>query len=351
MNREIIFIPLPKNISFSVFEALRVHVHYFEESNFKVIYLSRNKNINDKNIIYFNSFFKVVKYLKNQKKGIIYSITVIEVVLSFISNILGAKKQIIFWVQGLIDEEDFFSNKKKYRYYIYNLLMRFSLKVSDKLILVTNEMQRVLKTKYNLSINKKYLILNCVSRVKYNNVDKIKNSLCYIGGLSNWQNVDKILLFFNKLTTINNTYTLHIATFDHKEAKQLINKYVNEEFRNKIFLENVKEKEEVAEFLSKMEYGFLIRDNVLLNNVASPIKLAEYLSCGVNPIISDSLIDFSKIINESKCGIVITNDNFDEAIDNLLKFTPNLTKAIKLYNDFFELKSISDEIKYFLKNK
>lgn len=347
-SQEYIYITLPKNISFSVFEALKNHVKYFESANYKVVYLSRSKSLEDDRMIYFDSVYSTINYLRKKKKGIIYGITVIEIIIAFLSNLFTSKKQIVFWVQGLIDEEDFLSKKKRYRYYIYNFLLKISLKIADKLVLVTSEMHRVLINKYNLCKTKDVLILNCISRVKYDQSEKIKNSLCYIGGLSEWQNVDKILIFYNKLLKVKDDFTLYIATFDHSEAKQLINSFVGEQFKDKIKLIHVKEQEEVTSFLSKMEYGFLIRDNILLNNVASPIKLAEYLSCGINPIISDSLVEFGKLIAKNECGVVIKNNNFDRAIDDLINFTPNINKAISLYNSFFERKTIVKEISDFL---
>jgi glycosyltransferase involved in cell wall biosynthesis len=338
-----IYIALPKNISFSVFEALKVHVNYLELSNREVVYLSRNKNITSKNTLYFDSVFKTIKFLRKEKNYIFYGITVFEIIIAFTANIFKPRT-IVFWVQGLIDQEDYLSNNKKIRFYIFKLLLILSLKVSNKLVLVTNEMHQVLINQYGLNSNKEYLVLNCISRVTYNQAKKIKNSLCYIGGLSKWQNVDKILIFYNKLLSKKNDYTLHIATFDHGEARKLIDTFVDNKFKKNIKLYTIKETTEVASFLSKMEFGFLIRDNILLNNVASPIKLAEYLSCGVNPIISDSLTEFERLIEESNCGIVIKNQNFDVAIKKIISFTPNLEKAIKLYYDFFEKHTVINEL-------
>ncbi|NKI26851.1 glycosyltransferase family 4 protein [Arenibacter sp. 6A1] len=346
--KEIIYISLPKNISFSVFEALKRHTTLFERSNKNIIYLSRNKEISDERIVYFNSWYEILKFLAKQKHGDFYGITVFEVLLGTLSNLFGNKKIIIFWVQGLVDHEDFLSYKVKWRYWLFNMLLKIAIKCSDKLVVVTKNMFTILVNQYSCKPSKKHIVINCTSRVNFSNAKKIEKSLCYIGGLSSWQNIDKVLSLFNELLNSSKHYSLHIATFDHVKAKELIYRYVEQDKRNRVTLVNVRTSLEVEDFLSKMEYGFLIRDNILLNNVASPIKLAEYLACGVNPIISDSLVEFKDLILDYDCGIVIENENNHQAILKLLEHKTNSKNAINLYNTFFTRKSLDMEIRTFL---
>src|SRR5690606_13174606 len=181
-------------------------------------------------------------------------------------------------------------------------------------------MFEVLKDKYKCPENKDYMVNPYNSRVSYNGGVKIANSLCYIGGLSKWQNVDYILRFYNRLSQINDSYKLFIATFDHDKLKSLIKINVSEKYHGSISLLSVSSAIEVEEFLSKMEFGFLIRDNIPLNNVASPIKLAEYLSCGVTPIISTSLTEFYNKLKKQECGVFVEND-FSSALNELISYS------------------------------
>jgi glycosyltransferase involved in cell wall biosynthesis len=50
----------------------------------------------------------------------------------------------------------------------------------------------------------------------------------------------------------------------------------------------------------------------MLNNVASPVKFAEYISCGLIPIISPGVGDYSSLVMNEKIGIVVDeNITFD----------------------------------------
>jgi len=343
-----VYITLPKNISFSVFEALRLHESLFKNAEYETIYLSRNFEIKTENIVYFKNLWEIFKYLRRIKDEKVYCITVLEVILVYFSVFLGGKKQIIFWVQGLIDQEDFLSTNKKFRYLVFRILLKVSLKVSSKLVVVTNHMVKVLHEVYGSESTKSHFVIPCKSRVKYNGTQKKKNSLCYIGGLSKWQNIDKILLFFNKLSLLDPSYIFYLATFDHSNALRLIDQYVDDSCKKNIELISVKEKSEVCDFLSKMEYGFLLRDDILLNHVASPIKLAEYLSCGVNPIVSDSLKEFDKVIQHRECGIVLKDNNYNKAIEQLLLFNHSTTNALECYNDIYSDEGLVEKFKSFL---
>lgn len=335
MNNKTIYISLPKSISFSVFEATKLHGNQFTSLGYNVIYLTRNSEFVIENSLYFKNRLGLISFLKTKGNGILYGITVFEVLFGYIASIFNKRLKIFYWVQGLVDEEDYLSKKNRIRYYIFHKLIKVSLKISKKIVVVSEHMFKVLVSNYGCNPQKDYVVINCKSRVKYNGNKKTPNSLCYIGGLSKWQNVDKALSFFNLLCEESNKYTFYIATYNHVKAQKLINNNVKKKFRNKINLVNVKETKLVEVFLSKMEYGFLIRDNILLNNVASPIKLAEYLACGVNPIMSDSLIDYKDLILKYKAGIILSESE-SVSVQALLNNSPSIDNAINAYKASFE---------------
>jgi glycosyltransferase involved in cell wall biosynthesis len=80
-----------------------------------------------------------------------------------------------------------------------------------------------------------------------------------------------------------------------------------------------------------MDFGFILRDNILLNNVASPIKFVEYISMGVIPIISEGVGDYSSIVKKSGIGILVNEDNtFEYGL--IEKHKSNQDIYDKLYN-------------------
>jgi glycosyltransferase involved in cell wall biosynthesis len=67
--------------------------------------------------------------------------------------------------------------------------------------------------------------------------------------------------------------------------------------------------EQVAEVLSACDYGWLVREKSVTNQVASPVKFAEYLAAGLSVIISPELGDYTDFVNANACGIVWKEGN------------------------------------------
>ncbi len=80
--------------------------------------------------------------------------------------------------------------------------------------------------------------------------------------------------------------------------------------------------DEVKKYLLAGDYGILFRENTITNKVASPVKFAEYLSGGLNIIISESIGDFSDFVEKYKCGTSKINNlqfetlNYNDRIRN-----------------------------------
>jgi len=96
------------------------------------------------------------------------------------------------------------------------------------------------------------------------------------------------------------------------------------------------EHREVLHYLSRADYGILLREGSVTNRVASPTKFAEYLYAGLGVLISEKLGDFTEFVEVNKCGFVI---------DQKVLVLPPL-KAI---NDEQRRSNRSLAIKYFTK--
>ena len=66
--------------------------------------------------------------------------------------------------------------------------------------------------------------------------------------------------------------------------------------------------DEVARWAAAADAGLLLRESNIINRVASPTKFAEYLSVGIPVLITDSLADFARIVEEDQVGRVVASD-------------------------------------------
>ena len=126
--------------------------------------------------------------------------------------------------------------------------------------------------------------------------------LVYSGGIGKWQSFEKIVYLTDNLLSKQHNIEILFLTKENGLLKRLIKKYPR---RVKRLWVNP---DQVNDVLSKCDYGLLIRDDKITNNVASPVKFAEYLNAGLSVLISPKIGDFSEFVQSNDCGIIVKNE-------------------------------------------
>jgi hypothetical protein len=104
--------------------------------------------------------------------------------------------------------------------------------------------------------------------------------ILYSGNCQPWQNIDLMLETMQRLTAPNIRFI--ILSGQKKHFEHLIR---HKNFpAGKVEVISVKP-EELESYYEKAHYGFILRDDILVNRVANPTKLAEYLQFGIIPIV------------------------------------------------------------------
>ena len=98
---------------------------------------------------------------------------------------------------------------------------------------------------------------------------------------------------------------------------------------------------EVSDYLNAADIGIIIRNNDIVNNVASPIKFSEYISCGL-PVISNKSVDIiTQMLENNKCGSLISLINInDKVVNNLININRNKISQIGI--NYFGIDSVSN---------
>lgn len=255
--------------------------------------------------------------------------------------LIGSKAQIIFWVQGTVAEESFLKNDSKIRFSLLKVIENICLYLSNAYIFVSPYMKDMYSRKKYVK-NKPALIIPCVSDLVYNNQTKVPYSFCYLGGMSKWQCFPSIVRLMN---IIDNKYPksiFKVATNELDLCNKIIKDNASEALASKIQVCSLSSKEQIEDFLGNCSYGFLIREDILLNNVSSPIKMAEYLSCGVNVITTKAIRSYYSLLNNA--GIILDSNNSIENFD----FKEDVNAALELYKEVFSQDSTRKNLDVFI---
>lgn len=249
---------------------------------------------------------------------------------------------IIFWVQGVIPEESFMRNHSKARYYILSVLENLALLSSDILFFVSEEMRRHLSEKYHFSM-KRHVIMPCFNETfdiaQFYRHNYKNNVFAYVGSLAKWQCFEKTVKLYKKIEIIyGDKVVLYVYTQQREDAVRILDKLGIKNYKV-IFVEQSKIKDE----MQKVKFGFCLREDDVVNNVATPTKLSTYVCNGVIPVYSSNIYDFHKLAKHSEFCICENDANFFEKLKWCIEHNVSKEKIIddfqKSFGDYYNIEN------------
>ena len=248
------------------------------------------------------------------------------------------KQEIYIWFQGILPEENLmmFKGLKKYFKYAYNrILEKLALCYCKKAFFVSEAMNKHYQKIYGYKGDKHFIMpcfnqeleLSCFNDDKYK-----KPTFVYAGSLASWQCVDESLKLFKKIKDNIPNATITLLTKEKKKALDLASRYgINE-----ITVRYIPYSELNYE-MSKYKYGFLLRKDTAVNNVATPTKMNSYMACGVIPIFSDVIGDFKDALKDVRYKIAVSSSNdCINALKEIENRELNSAEILKEYKKIFE---------------
>ena len=138
--------------------------------------------------------------------------------------------------------------------------------------------------------------------------------VAYSGGMSTYQCIDEILGLMKKLRDADNSIEFLFLTRGQEELAAKIRK-------NGLPSTCVHAKScsplEVTKYLQVADAAIILRQDETVNNVASPVKIAEYLASGLGVIVSPWIGDVKQILGGSSCALFYDRNT---TIQSVLKF-------------------------------
>jgi hypothetical protein len=178
-------------------------------------------------------------------------------------------------------------------------------------IAVSNALVQYWNTVYGYS-SQDHTVIPCTLATKYENLALTAESIqkerevlgfspddvvyAYAGSLAGWQGFNLMFDFISlKLQSDHSSKFVLLAD----SQPQILN--LQRLFPGRIICRLVSQ-DEVIRYLLASDYGILIREASITNTVASPVKFAEYLSCGLKVIISPGIGDYSSFVQTHDAG-------------------------------------------------
>lgn len=215
-------------------------------------------------------------------------------------------KNICTWYQGVVPEERRMQGCSLFKVWLHTLVEKKSLSVTKFFFLVSESLKKHYQNKYGVKIDTSCCaLIPCFNEQRaFSNCflqgTKKPFSFVYSGGLGVWQCFDKTLDVFKEIKSTIPTATLDIYTYQVDKAKSTVE------------LNGIKDvevryvpKEEMNNALSDKMFGFVLRDDNIVNRVATPTKFSNYIANGIIPIFSSCVEDFAMASHAMKYSIPI----------------------------------------------
>lgn len=199
------------------------------------------------------------------------------------------RRDVIVDMHGSVPEELSMMGRF-FRAWLYQLVEYIVLWRSGTLVCVTRSMVRHFSHKYSNAAGKSLVLPilseSAIAALNVRASSEIKeNIVVYSGGAQAWQNIGLMLQCASENSGFHYCFlTPDVAAFQSRIS-------VFKTFP-RCSVQGVRP-DEVSKYYAAAKYGFLLRDDVVVNRVACPTKCVEYISNGVIPVLkSKDIGDF-----------------------------------------------------------
>lgn len=193
-------------------------------------------------------------------------------------------------IHGVVPEE-FRMHDDYYNAVKYERLEEYAFAHAGRVVVVSGVMQEYLKNKYRdhrAPIFVKFPMFP--SFVPYlGRKDNPKPVAVYAGGLHKWQQPEKTL---RSMIASADACTSYFLSPDPEGAAEIASDIDPD---NRVVFDSMSH-DSLMKFYRRCDFGYILREDSVVNNVACPTKIVEYLANGIVPIIdSDQIGDFSAL--------------------------------------------------------
>lgn len=280
-----------------------------------------------------------VRYFKTWKECTVNKSDIIVVTrYKEVLKMIFERRRYVYWVQGILTEENFalyHSHMREVFYdFIEKILIKNTCSKSRFFVMVSNRMKRHYEDKYHISIKNCYVMPcnnDAIHEESFRFPGKYDTEVfCYAGGLNVWQCIDETLSIYKKIEEKKKNTKLLLLVKDRKLAVEMIEKH-----KIKNYEIDFVPVDQLPEKLKEAKYGFIVREDLELNRVATPTKLMTYMGNGVIPILSDCLEGLLENIESSEYVVKLNDLNNLETIFNMMDKKVDPERILQEYQNVY----------------
>lgn len=258
---------------------------------------------------------------------------------SFFLTLFRKKKFSIYWFQGIVTSEiplyKFNRLIALFKIIIYTIVEYITLKKSDFNFFVSDAMVEFYRKNRNYKKGN-YLVTPCFNQElepkAFYDEKYSKPTFVYAGNLAGWQCFSQTIQLFKKIKGKIPEAELTIYTQDQEEAKQILRKYQVDATIKYVSYQQLNKE------LQQYKYGFIIREDIDVNNVATPTKMSSYMAVGIIPIYTNVVGAFKKNLSNLEYSVPLNISTQKVDVDNL-----DLQKLYDLENKKIKAEDVLNE--------
>lgn len=272
-------------------------------------------------LTYINCAFKASHIVRKNRPKAIYAREVWGGLdCLFAKTCSAVSPEFIYDFRGAVPEEIFYSEEGisgRIKSSLFEKLERVIVWGATRLNAVTSELSEHLLKKYGRAAD---TLIPCCTEgtASISNSSIIETRLelgfrsenlvfIYSGGLGKWQMFTETVRLFSQIVQVEHRARLLVLCPDGKAATRLIKDSVPDD---KYVIKSVSQKD-VKRYMSACDCGFLLREDNIINNVAFPIKFAEYIDAGLPVITTKGVREIARIIKKESIGFIVDTESLD----------------------------------------
>lgn len=200
-------------------------------------------------------------------------------------------KRVITDMHGVVVEELRMAHSNFILCILFSIVEYIVMRFGYKFIVVTNEMGEFFLQKYHIK-DSNYLCISIFQsdhEIKQEKERKYDNTAIYCGGMQVWQCIPELSKL---IVDTKDIYKWIVLTGEQQYFKECFTQFGT---CDSIEIGSVP-REKVNNYYSRSTYGVILRKDDIVNHVACPTKLIEYIEAGLIPVVLSPYIgDFYKM--------------------------------------------------------